>query len=41
MVRYANKGHAPDLAGEIVKVLNEHPKLIWNNRLGGGFQGDT
>jgi alpha-L-fucosidase len=31
----------PELAGEIVKVLNEHPKLIWNNRLGGGYSGDT
>lgn len=31
----------PELAGEIVKVLNEHPKLIWNNRLGGGYGGDT
>ena len=31
----------PELAGEIVAVLNEHPKLIWNNRLGGGYRGDT
>ena len=31
----------PELAGEIVAVLNEHPKLIWNNRLGGGYHGDT
>jgi len=31
----------PELAGEIVKLLNKHPKLIWNNRLGGGYQGDT
>ena len=31
----------PDLAGEIVKLLNQHPKLIWNNRLGGGYSGDT
>ena len=35
------KDMTPDLAGEIVKVLNEHPKLIWNNRLGGGYSGDT
>ncbi len=21
--------------------MNEHPKLIWNNRLGGGYRGDT
>ncbi len=31
----------PALAGEIVSVLNKHPKLIWNNRLGGGYPGDT
>jgi alpha-L-fucosidase len=35
------KDMTPALAGEIVKVLNEHPKLIWNNRLGGGYEGDT
>ncbi len=31
----------PALAGDIVSLLNEHPKLIWNNRLGGGYAGDT
>ncbi len=31
----------PELAGDVVKVLNERPKLIWNNRLGGGYNGDT
>jgi alpha-L-fucosidase len=31
----------PALAGEIVALLNQHPKLIWNNRLGGGYAGDT
>ena len=31
----------PALAGEIVALLNQHPKLIWNNRLGGGYRGDT
>ncbi len=31
----------PALAGEIVSLLNQHPKLIWNNRLGGGYPGDT
>ncbi len=31
----------PALAGEIVTVLNQHPNLIWNNRLGGGYAGDT
>jgi alpha-L-fucosidase len=35
------KDMTPELASEIVKVLNEHPKLIWNNRLGGGYRGDT
>ncbi len=31
----------PELAGEIVALLNKYPKLIWNNRLGGGYKGDT
>ena len=31
----------PELAGEIVELLNQHPNLIWNNRLGGGYKGDT
>lgn len=35
------KDMTPELAGEIVTLLNQHPKLIWNNRLGGGYQGDT
>ncbi len=35
------KDMTPELAGKIVTVLNQHPKLIWNNRLGGGYQGDT
>jgi alpha-L-fucosidase len=35
------KDMTPELAGEIIKILNEHPKLIWNNRLGGGYSGDT
>ena len=35
------KDMTPELAGEIVSILNEHPKLIWNNRLGGGYRGDT
>jgi len=30
-----------DLAAQIVEVLNQHPNLIWNNRLGGGYRGDT
>ncbi len=35
------KDMTPELAGEVVKLLNEHPKLIWNNRLGGDYSGDT
>lgn len=35
------KDITPELAGEIVAILNEHPKLIWNNRLGGSYMGDT
>ena len=31
----------PALAGEIVTLLKQHPNLIWNNRLGGGYKGDT
>jgi len=31
----------PALGGEIVALLNQHPNLIWNNRLGGGYKGDT
>jgi alpha-L-fucosidase len=35
------KDMTPALAGEIVTQLNSHPNLIWNNRLGGGYKGDT
>ena len=35
------KDMTPELAGEIVALLNQHPNLIWNNRLGGGYMGDT
>jgi alpha-L-fucosidase len=31
----------PARAAEIVALVNQHPNLIWNNRLGGGYQGDT
>jgi len=31
----------PERAAEIVSVLNQHPNLIWNNRLGGSYKGDT
>jgi alpha-L-fucosidase len=35
------KDMTPELAGEIVALTNQHPNLIWNNRLGGGYKGDT
>jgi alpha-L-fucosidase len=35
------KDMTPELAAEIVALLNQHPNLIWNNRLGGGYKGDT
>ncbi len=31
----------PANAAQIVKLLNLHPNLIWNNRLGGTYMGDT
>jgi len=31
----------PQRAAEIVELLNQHPNLIWNNRLGGTYKGDT
>ena len=31
----------PARAAEIVTLMNQHPNLIWNNRLGGGYKGDT
>ena len=31
----------PELAAEVVTLLNQHPNLIWNNRLGGTYKGDT
>jgi alpha-L-fucosidase len=31
----------PERAAEIVTLLNQHPNLIWNNRLGGSYKGDT
>ena len=31
----------PERAAEIVKLLNKYPNLIWNNRLGGTYKGDT
>jgi alpha-L-fucosidase len=35
------KEMTPELAAKIVAILNQHPNLIWNNRLGGGYAGDT
>lgn len=35
------KDMTPELASQIVTLLNQHPTLIWNNRLGGGYPGDT
>ncbi len=35
------KRMTPEDAADVVTLLNQHPKLIWNNRLGGGYQGDT
>lgn len=35
------KDMTPELAGEVVALLNKYPKLIWNNRLGGTYKGDT
>ena len=34
------KDMTPDCAAQIVQVLNQHPNLIWNCRLGGGYPGD-
>ncbi len=35
------KDMTPELASEIVALMNQHPNLIWNNRLGGTYKGDT
>lgn len=34
-------GMTPEWASEIVQLLNKRKDLIWNNRLGGGYRGDT
>jgi alpha-L-fucosidase len=31
----------PARSAEVVTLLNQHPNLIWNNRLGGTYKGDT
>ena len=38
---YPTEDMTPELAAKIVKVLNHHPTLIWNDRLGGGYHGDN
>jgi alpha-L-fucosidase len=38
---YPTQNMTPELASKIVVLLNRHPDLIWNNRLGGGYHGDT
>ena len=38
---YPTQDMTPDLAAKIVTVLNQHPTLIWNDRLGGGYHGDN
>ena len=38
---YPTKNMTPELASKVVTLLNRHPNLIWNNRLGGGYAGDT
>ncbi len=35
------KTMTPDRAAEVVQLLNKYPNLIWNNRLGGTYKGDT
>jgi alpha-L-fucosidase len=37
----STKNMTPQLAAEVVDLLNRHPNLIWNNRLGGSYPGDT
>ena len=37
---YPTDSMTPELAANIVKILNRHPNLIWNGRLGGGYLGD-
>ena len=35
------KTMTPERSAEVVKLLNHYPNLIWNNRLGGTYKGDT
>jgi len=37
----AGKNMTPEIAAEFVRVTDQHPNLIWNGRLGGGYAGDT
>jgi alpha-L-fucosidase len=38
---YPTSDMTPELASKIVTILNKYPNLIWNDRLGGGYHGDT
>ena len=38
---YPTEDVTPELAAKVVKVLNQHPNLFWNDRLGGGYHGDN
>ena len=38
---YPTANMTPELASDVVELLNRHPNLIWNNRLGGDYPGDT
>jgi alpha-L-fucosidase len=37
----AMKEMTPEIAATMVTLLNKYPNLIWNNRLGGHYPGDT
>jgi alpha-L-fucosidase len=38
---YPTPDMTPELASKIVTILNKYPNVIWNDRLGGGYPGDT
>lgn len=33
------QGMTPDQASQIIQVMNQHPNIVYNNRLGGGYPG--
>ncbi len=37
----SSKEFTPEIAAKFVSLLNQHANLIWNNRMGGGYGGDT